>query len=268
MNSETSGHMHTPDAPSNGFGDADGHGGKGPDGQAGHSNGHGKLRSLLELGGLASAVVLIAFGLGAIGLSVQGRNTVHTELARQHIVGAADMNPKATALEAKQAGVPASVGLPTCNVAGKRIENGSSARCFASYMRIHALNATGNETYSQMPEYATANGEGTNDPMSALTNSRGEPVENPSRTLWVTETALSTGLNASYMAEQLGMFGIVVGIALLLSGVGFAVITLSGALRSPETSETALAKFLVQLGVRQRRGYQARASRVARERVA
>lgn len=222
----------------------------GGDGRPGGKAAAGRLHNLIELGGLASAVLLVAFGLGAIVLSIQGRNTVHTELARQRIVGASDMTPKASKAEAKQAGVPTSVGLPTCTVAGKKVESGSVARCFADYMRIHALDATGNETYAQIPEYETANGKGTNEPLNALTNSRGEPVENPARTLWVTETALSTGLNASYMAEQLGTFGIVVGVALVLAGAGFAIITLSGALRSSQASETALARLLVRGGMR------------------
>jgi len=39
------------------------------------------------------------------------------------------------------------------------------------------------------------------------------------------------------MAEQLALFGIVVGIALLLSGIGFGVLTLGGALkRRPQPS--------------------------------
>jgi ABC-type transport system involved in multi-copper enzyme maturation permease subunit len=37
----------------------------------------------------------------------------------------------------------------------------------------------------------------------------------------VTETALATALNTSYMADQLGNFGLVVGVALLLAGIGF-----------------------------------------------
>jgi hypothetical protein len=36
----------------------------------------------------------------------------------------------------------------------------------------------------------------------------------------------------SYMAEQVALFGIVVGIALLLAGIGFLILTLSGALRA------------------------------------
>ena len=35
----------------------------------------------------------------------------------------------------------------------------------------------------------------------------------------------------SYMAEQLALFGIVVGVALLLSGVGFIILAVGGALR-------------------------------------
>ena len=37
------------------------------------------------------------------------------------------------------------------------------------------------------------------------------------------------------MASQLALFGIVVGIALLLSGFGFAILALGGALRRPES---------------------------------
>jgi hypothetical protein len=53
----------------------------------------------------------------------------------------------------------------------------------------------------------------------------------------VTETALATALNVSYMAEQIAVFGIVVGIALLLSGIGFIILALvvlgGGARRQP-----------------------------------
>ena len=59
----------------------------------------------------------------------------------------------------------------------------------------------------------------------------GQPLDNAARQVWVTETALSTALNTSYMAEQLAIFGIVVGVALLLAGIGFLVLALGGALR-------------------------------------
>jgi hypothetical protein len=53
--------------------------------------------------------------------------------------------------------------------------------------------------------------------------------------VWVTETALSTALNTSDMAERTALFGIIVGIALMLAGLGFAILTLAGALHSPNT---------------------------------
>ena len=43
----------------------------------------------------------------------------------------------------------------------------------------------------------------------------------------------------SYMAEQMALFGIVVGIALLLSGIGFIVLALGGALRRREAPQTS-----------------------------
>ena len=60
-------------------------------------------------------------------------------------------------------------------------------------------------------------------------------MDNPAREVWIQETALSTGLNTSYMASQVSLFGIVVGIALLLSGLGFAILAIGGALRNPDS---------------------------------
>jgi hypothetical protein len=145
------------------------------------------------------------------------------------------MTPDAIAAEAKGAGVTG-VDMPSCSVAGEQVDTGSEARCFASYMRIHALEATGGKTYSEMPRYATADGKGTNDPAQAQKDANGQPVSNAARDLWVTETALATALNTSYMADQLGNFGIVVGIALILAGVGFIILALSGALRRQEAA--------------------------------
>jgi hypothetical protein len=65
----------------------------------------------------------------------------------------------------------------------------------------------------------------SNDKYALIDKASGQPVANGLRDLWVTETALTTALNTSYMADKLGLFGIVVGIALLLSGIGFAVLS-------------------------------------------
>ncbi|HEY7562348.1 MAG TPA: hypothetical protein VH650_09245 [Gaiellaceae bacterium] len=191
-------------------------------------------RKIFQWGGVAAGIVLIAFGIGALVMSFDARSTTQDELQREQIVGSPDMNPADTEAAVKEAGL-ANVEIPTCNVADQPIENGSDARCFAQYMRIHALESTGGLTYAQMGRYIAAddpeNPAGTNDEPAALKDDSGNPVANGARNTWVTETALSTALNVSYMAEQLALFGIVVGVALLLSGVGFIVLAIGGALR-------------------------------------
>ena len=199
------------------------------------------MRKVLTIGGFVAAAVLIAFGIGAIVMGVNGRNTVQNSLRQEFIVGSPDMTPALIKAEATKAGLPATISLPTVSVAGKTIDNGAKARAFASYMRIHALEASGGLTYSQMPRFASQDGKGTNDPAKAL-QVNGRPVDNAARNLWVTETALSTALNTSYMAEQLALFGIVVGIALLLAGIGFGILAFGGALRNPDSVLTASAR--------------------------
>ena len=199
-------------------------------------------RKLFELGGIAAGIVLVAFGIGAILLGMNGRSTVVDSLKQEKIVGSENMTPAAVSKEAKEAGL-VGVSLPTCNVAGNAIDTGDEARCFASYMRIHALESTGGLTYAEMGRFATPDGApaGTNDEALAVKDDEGAPVSNGARNVWVTETALSTALNTSYMAQQLSLFGIVVGIALLLSGIGFLVLAVGGALRHRESVERANA---------------------------
>jgi F0F1-type ATP synthase membrane subunit c/vacuolar-type H+-ATPase subunit K len=171
---------------------------------------------------------------------MNGRSTVRDSLKLERIVGSPDMTPSGIKTEAAKAGLTG-ITVPTCSVAGKPVNDGASARCFASYMRIHALEATGGVPYAQMPRYATADGKGTNDATAAL-QSNGRPVDNAARNVWVTETALTTALNTSYLAEQIALFGLVVGIALLLTGFGFAILAVGGALRNPETAITFLRR--------------------------
>src|SRR4051794_16800989 len=153
------------------------------------------MRKLLEVGGFIAAIVLICFGVASIVMGVNARSTVQSSLNQEQIVGTPDMTPAAIKAEAKAAGLSADIKLPTVAVAGLPINSGDRARAFATYMRIHALEATGGLTYAQMPRYATTDGKGTNDPAVALKGDNGQPVDNPLRQVWVTETALSTALN-------------------------------------------------------------------------
>jgi hypothetical protein len=194
------------------------------------------MRKTFEIGGLIAAVVLIAFGAGALVMSVNGRDTVRNSLKLEQIVGSPDMTPTAIKAEAQKAGLDLTkITLPTKSVAGLAINSGDRARTFAQYMRIHTLEATGGMTYAQMPRFATKDGKGTNDAAAALKDPKsGQPVDNAQRNIWVTETALTTALNTSYLAEQISLFGVVVGIALLLTGIGFGVLAAAGALRGRE----------------------------------
>lgn len=196
-------------------------------------------RKLFELGGVAAGVILIAFGIASVVMSVNGRSDVRTALAQEAIVGTPDMTPDAIKAEAQKAGLPASITLPTTSVANETIDTGAEAKVFAEYMRIHALESTGGLAYAEMGRFQSAaspnDPAGTNDEAAALKDDNGAPVSNGARNIWVTETALTTALNMSFLAENLSLFGIVVGIALLLSGIGFVVLAFGGALRHRAT---------------------------------
>jgi hypothetical protein len=191
---------------------------------------------VFQLGGLVAAVVLIAFGIVAIVMGVNGRNTVQSNLAAEKIYFGDAATDEA---------VPA-------KYSGKLVDTGTEARAFADVMRHHTLAGSGGLTYAQMgrftakpdaPKQFTDGAGGTSDEKYALLDEKGSPVANAARNTWVTETALTTALNLAYTAEQVSLFGIVVGVALLLSGIGFAVLALAGAIqRVPWPSRAAAAK--------------------------
>jgi len=179
-------------------------------------------KTFSEWGGIAASVVLIGFGVGAIYMGIDGRSTVRDSLKAEQITfGAAD--DPAVAEFASQ-------------WAEQQVTTGTQARAFAQVIHEHALEGSDGLTYSQMGRFVAAadpeDAAGTSDEAAALKDEDGNPVPNSARNSWVTATALSTALNMSYMAEQVALFGIVVGVALLLAGIGFLILTLSGALRA------------------------------------
>ena len=206
------------------------------------------MKKFFEAGGVIAGVLLVLFAIGAIAIGFTGRSEVRSNISREAIVGTPDMTPSAIKSEATKAGLQ-NVDLPSCNVAGKAIDTGDEAKCFASYMRIHTLEATSGYTYSQMGRYQAlttapkselAQGGGTDNATYAVTDPKTEqPVANGARDLWVTETALTTALNTSFFAERVAMFSIVVGFALLLTGVGFLVLAYLGVLKRKTAPATA-----------------------------
>jgi hypothetical protein len=217
------------------------------------------MRKFFEIGGVVAGAVLIAFGIAAIVMGFNGRSTVNDSLKQEQITGTPDMTPAAIAGEVKAAQQaqsklfsqlkaagskmePSPIVAPTCSVANQLIDTGSEARCFAKYMRIHTYGATSGLTYSQMGRYVAKPGTplqftdglgATSDPKYAVTDPKTQqPTNNGRRDIWVTYTALTTALNTSYFATQMALFGVVVGVALLLAGIGFVILAIGGALES------------------------------------
>jgi len=176
-----------------------------------------------EIGGLLAGAVLIVFGVVAIFMGANGFNTTRDSIKSEGITfGTAD--DPAVAKYADQ-------------WAGEQVTTGDQARAFAKVMRMHTLEATGGLTYAAMGRYQSASKPGdpagTNDENAAAKDASGQPAANGARNIWVTETALTTALNMSYMAERLSVFGLVVGVALLLTGIGLVILAFAVFGREP-----------------------------------
>src|SRR6188474_785157 len=116
-----------------------------------------EMRKLFEIGGFVAAAVLIAFGIATIVMGVNGRSTVSSSLATEQISGSPDMTPAAITEAVRAAGLK-DVEIPSCSVANQAVTTGARARCFAQYMQIHALEATGGFVYAQMGQYTAKPG--------------------------------------------------------------------------------------------------------------
>lgn len=184
-------------------------------------------RKLLEYGGLIAGVVLIVFGAIALYMGIDARSTVRDSIEQEQIFfGSAD--DPAVAENAEQ-------------WAEEQVTTGAQARAFAKVIRAHALEGSDGLTYAQMGRFVAAddpeNLAGTSDEEAALKDDEGNPVANTARNTWVTATALSSALNMSYMAENLSLFALVVGVALLLTGIGLVILALWVFGRSTEGAE-------------------------------
>src|SRR5690242_13343126 len=108
---------------------------------------------LFQYAGIAASIVLIAFGIGAVYMGIDGRSMVRSDLAREQIVGTSDST-----------------------IPNQKVDTGSEAKAFAAVMRKHTLEATGGQTYAQMGRYLDNSGQPTNDEKVAKVVN-GKPVE-------------------------------------------------------------------------------------------
>jgi hypothetical protein len=203
-----------------------------------------KGKSFWEIGGFLAGGVLILFGIVAIYMGVSGFTTVRDSIKDENIFFSTAEDQDAATDEYASAWY------------GEQVTTGEQARAQAQVMRYHTVNAEWNPeglTYAQRGRFLAkddpANPAGTSDEAAALLDEAGKPVSNSYRNQWVTFTGLSTALNMSYMAEQLSLFGIVVGVALLLTGVGLVILAFAVFGREPATAQSpARAQTAVPAG--------------------
>jgi hypothetical protein len=191
--------------------------------------GRGKV---LRIGGYISGGVLIVFGIVVIVLGIWGFVFTRDHIKQEGIVFGPATDPAVAKHAEKWAGEP--------------VETGSQALAFAEVMREHTLESTNGMTYSEMGRFQSAanpsDPKGTNDEAAAAKDAKGQPISNGARDIWVTETALTTALNMGFMSEMLSIFSIIVGVALLLTGIGLVILAFAVfGRRSAATATASLA---------------------------
>ena len=171
----------------------------------------------LRIGGYISGGTLIVFGIAVIVLGIWGFAFTRDHIERENIVFGPIEDP--------------AVAEHASDWAGEPVDTGRKALAQAEIMREHTISGTGGLTYAEMGRYQSAddpsNPAGTNDEAAAAKDENGEPISNSARNTWVTETALATALDMGFMSEMLSIFSIIVGVALLLTGIGLVILAMA-----------------------------------------
>lgn len=174
-----------------------------------------------KLGGYFASGILIVLGAGTVVVGALGFSEVRDTIAQENITATPGAREQGADLDP-----------------GQVIDTGAEAKEFAKIIRAHVLEITGGRTYAEMGRFLTPSGEETNDEAEAATDEQDNPVQNSVRDLWVTATSLTTALNTAFLAERIALFSIVMGVALLLTGIGFLVLTIA-VLRPERATEPA-----------------------------
>ena len=163
------------------------------------------MTKLFQYAGIAASVVLIAFGIGAAVIGLNGplprRHRACSRADRRHAL----LHHPEPARQLRCRGAGLCQGHPQAHARGHRRQD----------LRTDAA------VHQPPPARARATRSAAGkDPKT------GAPTSNPARQIWVTETALTTALNTAYFAESMATFVAAIGFALLLIGIGFLVLTL------------------------------------------
>jgi hypothetical protein len=183
----------------------------------------------LRIGGYVSGGVLTVFGIVVIILGIWGFTFTRDHIEREGVTFGPATDPAVQEHAEQWAGEP--------------VDTGRKALAQAEIMREHTLSGTGGLTYAEMGRYQSqANPDdpkGTNDEAEAAKDDSGQPISNGARNIWVTETALATALDMGFMSEMLSIFSMIVGIALLLTGIGLVILARAVFGRSRSQAEAA-----------------------------
>jgi hypothetical protein len=109
-----------------------------------------------------------------------------------------------------------------------QVRDAKTATSMAEIIDVHAREATGGKTYSELGRFLAPDGSDTSDPELALKDEKGQPVPNPLRNVAFQASTLRTSLYTSVLAFNvadlvigLGLMIVVLGIA--IGGVGIAL---------------------------------------------
>lgn len=175
------------------------------------------MKRAVAIGLVIVGVGFLVGGIYTTTKGVQAYNEVRETLVAQHITT-----------------------TPDAAIPNAPVNDAATADAMAKIIGVHALEATGGQTYAQMDRYLAADGNGTtSDETLALTDESGNPVPNPLRNVAFQAMALQTGLHFSHLSFELArlVIGLGVMIAVLgiaLGGIGFALGAVRVKERAPE----------------------------------
>ena len=206
------------------------------------------MRKAFEIGGIVTAAVLIAFGVVAIVMGVNGRNTVNNSLSHEYIVAGADMTPSAIKAEAQKAGIASAVSSVADD--GHRQPDDRHRRRGAGDGAVHAHPRARGDGWLHLRPDGHLHGEARDAEVpagvgrryqqrefAAIDPTTKQPVQNGARQVWISETALTNALNMSYHGNaSSACSGSWSGSHSSSAGLGFGILAVGGALRNPETA--------------------------------
>jgi hypothetical protein len=110
---------------------------------------------------------------------------------------------------------------PDAAIPNAVVDDPATAKAMADIIDVHAREATGGRTYSEMGRYLAVDGGDTDDEAEAVIGDNGQPVANPLRNVAFQASALRTSLYTSVMAFNVA--DLVLGLGVMMLALGVAV---------------------------------------------